>query len=132
MRHRNERGFTLLEVLIAFTVLALVTMTIFQTFGGGLSAVATAQKNTLVLAVLRSKLEAVGADIPLQVGVNRGVDVSGVSWEVVIHRYDRTPETFLKRGMQAYRVRAAASQRPGDGSSEHSISQTTIRFGPGR
>ena len=131
MQYRNETGFTLLEVLIAFTILALVTMTIFQTFGGGLSAVATAQKNTLVLAVLRSKLEAVGADIPLKTGVIQGVEVSGVSWEVEIRPYDGTPEIFLNRGMQAYWVRAAASQRLVDNSSARAISQTTLRFGRG-
>ena len=56
----GESGFTLLEVLVAFAVLAVLVVPILQVFGGGLGTTESARAYTTAALLARSKLAEVG------------------------------------------------------------------------
>jgi general secretion pathway protein I len=53
---RGERGFTLLEVVIAFTLLAAVLAVVLRLFSEGASGTAKAERRTIALLHAESKL----------------------------------------------------------------------------
>lgn len=67
MRFRN-RGFSLLEVLVAFVILALVLGTLMQIFAGGLRNIGLASEYQQAVLLGQSKLAAVGIELPLREG----------------------------------------------------------------
>ena len=59
-RGGDDAGFTLLEVLIAFAVLAVMLVPILQIFGGGLGVTQTARGYAEAALLARSKLAELG------------------------------------------------------------------------
>lgn len=82
----RRRGFTLIEVLVAFAILAVALTALFQVFSGGLGAIGTAERHSMATMLARSILDDVGAEIPLAVGEQRGELDDGFSWLVRIER----------------------------------------------
>ncbi len=82
VRACTGRGFTLLEVLVAFVIAALALAVLFHAGVGGLQAVQVASHYEQAVARARSHLaEAVHAS-PLVAGDWRGDDGGGFSWQV--------------------------------------------------
>jgi type II secretion system protein I len=83
----SQAGFTLLEVLVAFAVLAVMIVPILQVFGGGLGAVESARARSTAALLARSKLAEVGAGEILTEGETSGTsNVPGFRWRRTIVR----------------------------------------------
>ena len=78
---RGERGFTLLEVLVAFIVAALALAALYQGALGGLLASRTAGKVQEAVSRARSRLAALGGG-PVVAGEQAGDDGGGFGWRV--------------------------------------------------
>jgi general secretion pathway protein I len=78
-----ERGFTLLEVLVAFVIAALALGVLFQSIASGLGALSLADQYEQALSRARSRLAAVGA-ASLQPGVQSGDDGGGFRWQSTV------------------------------------------------
>jgi general secretion pathway protein I len=81
---KRQRGFTLIETLVAFTILALALVTLLQAFSFGLRGTARAEDNLQALLQARSLLAEVGQEIALADGLHQGVTEDGSEWEVAI------------------------------------------------
>jgi general secretion pathway protein I len=81
---RRERGFTLLEVVIAFTIAALALGVMFKAAIGGMTAVGTAGRYEEAISRAKSHLAAVGRDGPLSTGETQGDDGSDYHWRIRI------------------------------------------------
>jgi general secretion pathway protein I len=79
-------GFTLLEVLIALTVLAVSVGVLFTSFSMTASATRVAHRDIEVASAAQSVLARVGVDIPLRPGEQAG-RVGEFDWIVVIAPY---------------------------------------------
>jgi general secretion pathway protein I len=81
---RRGRGFTLVELLVALTLLAVVGGTLLQLFHSGLRTArqAAAQSHAVLLA--RSKLTELQAYQSLQPGTLSGSFDDGYRWEAVL------------------------------------------------
>jgi general secretion pathway protein I len=79
----SERGFTLLEVLIAFVIAALALGVMFDAALGGLRATTTASHYQEALSLARSHLAAVGV-LGITAREASGDDGRGFHWKVTI------------------------------------------------
>ena len=86
-RERNS-GFTLIEVLIAFAILAMVLGVVFRTLSTGLSHERTAGLVTARVLEARSILERLGADIALEEGTIEGRLATGEPWSLTVSLLD--------------------------------------------
>lgn len=80
----KHNGFTLLEILVAFTIMAVMLTTLLQAFGTGLRNLDRAQDYAIATMQARSVLEQVGSLIPLQPGEYDGELDNGSRWHVVV------------------------------------------------
>ncbi len=81
---REQRGFTLIEVLIAFAVLAMLLGAIYQTFSTGLIASARAERRAVAALHAQSVLAALGADGPISQGETAGELDGGYRWRTSV------------------------------------------------
>lgn len=81
--HR-QRGLTLIEVLVAFVVLALTLGVILQIFSGGLRNARLSDAYTRALLLAESRLEAVGSEQAVVPGETTGQLGEDLRWRVRI------------------------------------------------
>ncbi len=88
MKRKQNSGFTLIEVLIAFAILAMVLGVVFRTLSTGLSHERTAGLVTARVLEARSILERLGADIALEEGTIEGRLATGEPWSLTVSLLD--------------------------------------------
>lgn len=124
-----QGGFTLLEVLVAFSILVLTLGVLLEVFGGGLRAAGVAAEYTRATELARSTLAAVGIEHPLDVGVQSGNHDDRYRWEVHVEPYleaDEEPPP-VRVPVTLYRVRVDVFW--GDGAKERQFSLSSLRLG---
>ena len=75
-------GFTLLEVLIAFTILAIAMGALLQSFSAGVQASRLSEPYVTAMLQARSKLDEIGVERPLTTGERTGRFENGFVWTV--------------------------------------------------
>ena len=81
---RTERGFTLLEVIIAFVIMALIIGASFDIFSTGLRQAVLTGDYTGALVRAESRLAVIGASEPLAIGVKTGRFDQTYAWRTEI------------------------------------------------
>lgn len=90
-RVHGDRGFTLVEVLVAFLIGALALGALLRLVGVGLEATGSLDGRTTALLEARARLAAVGVAEPLVEGVTTGALADG-SWSVAIRAVETSPD----------------------------------------
>jgi general secretion pathway protein I len=86
---KTQRGFTLLEVLIAFAIAALSLTALAQIFSNALSATERAGGTTQATLIAQSKLAQVGTTFPLEDSTQAGDEQNGFyRWQLAITPYE--------------------------------------------
>ena len=78
----EDTGFTILEVLIAFTILGVAFVVLLQSFGTSFLALDRATEREPALMYAKSKLEEVGTLLPLEEGSYSGRFDESTTWVV--------------------------------------------------
>ncbi len=78
----RQRGFTLLEVLVALAIAALGLGALFQGTLGGIRAAEVAGRTQEALSRARSRLAVIGQAAPLAAEDRQGDDGGGYRWRV--------------------------------------------------
>lgn len=86
----GAQGFTLLEVLVAFMILALALGVAFEIFATGLRAGRGAEALTRAVLIAESRLARVGVETALAPGESAGEIDDGTRWRVDIR--EQPPE----------------------------------------
>jgi general secretion pathway protein I len=82
---RRAAGFSLLEVLVAFVILALVATALYRLFAGSLANVGAAEEYSRALLVAESVLAEVGGTKPLRAGERSGrVEDGQIDWKASV------------------------------------------------
>jgi general secretion pathway protein I len=87
-RGNRTRGFTLLEVLVAFTILAVGLVALLRAFSSGLRGLDAAETASIAVQHARSKMAEVGSVIPLEPGAEEGAFDDGFRWRVAIEPHE--------------------------------------------
>ncbi|HYP63997.1 MAG TPA: prepilin-type N-terminal cleavage/methylation domain-containing protein [Acidocella sp.] len=97
---RGDTGFTLLEVMAAFVIMALAAVVLYQAGVGGVAQGLTAARMQEAVVRAQSRLASVGTLTQLQPLQAGGDDGDGFSWQLAI-----VPEQS-EDGLTLYDVRA--------------------------
>lgn len=89
---RRVSGFSLLEVLVAFVILAMVMGTLMQIFQGGLRNASLAGEYQQAVLLGQSKLATLGVELPLKPAELNGQFDSNFRWQMSIRPYIDTEQ----------------------------------------
>lgn len=105
MCRTSHRGFTLIEVLVAFLILALSLTVLMRIFSGGLRNVGLAEDYAQAVLVAEAQLAATGVVEPLAIGETTGDWDERFRWQRLIDPYQPWEEgETLNAPVTAYRV----------------------------
>jgi len=133
-RRPRAAGFSLLEVLVAFVVLALVGTALFRLFSAALGNAAAADDYSRATLYAESRLASIGVEAALREGADQGTSEDGrYAWAVKIEPYTppgTTPD--LERvgatlPVQLWRI-AVTVTWPGTFGNVRTIQLSTVRL----
>lgn len=81
-RAGKDRGFTLIEVLVAFLILSFSLAALFNLFSGSLDSVQRGEDYARAVAVARAELARIDADGPDAAKADTGEAEDGYRWEI--------------------------------------------------
>jgi general secretion pathway protein I len=126
-------GFSLIEVLVAFVILALVGTALFRVFSGALGNASLADEYSRATLYAESRIAGIGVETPLREGTLQGTSDDGYyAWTVQVEPYTPPGITPAMQGtVDAMAVRlwrlAVTVRWPGAPGSERSIALATER-----
>jgi general secretion pathway protein I len=132
----TSAGFSLLEVLAAFVVLALVGTALFRIFSGALGNASLSDEYTRATLYAESRLASPGVETPLREGTQQGTSDDGkYAWTTQIAPYRvpaSTPELDAATDLMPVRLwRIAVTVRwPGVAGNDRSMVLVTERLAP--
>jgi len=107
---RGSRGFTLLEVMLAFVIFALSFATVLEIMAGSMRSVRRASDDTEVALFAQSLIDLVGTEIPVEEGAYNGTGMDRYDWQLEIYPYApaggdvSSQELAELSGIELYRV----------------------------
>lgn len=131
----RSRGFTLLEVLVAFVIFALSFSVVLEIIAGSMRSTVRARDYSEAALLAQSLMERVGSELPLEAGAFQGETEDGFTWVIEISDFEginedtRTLELAEMVNARLYWV--DLNLKWGDGRRERDVKFTTIRSGLG-
>lgn len=115
---RRARGFTLIEVVVAFVLLSLVLATSYEIFSSGFARVADLEDYSRATVVAQSMLAATGLEEALKEGETQGdTEDRRFHWVVTVRRTDEglDPSRPAPSVYALYRVDVTVTWRGANG-----------------
>ena len=124
---RRQSGYTLIEVLVAFMILALALSVLMRIFSGGLRSVSVSSDYATATLIAESHLAAAGIDDRLRPGEISGTEGERFAWTVSVEDYlPRPGYRSTVKGIDAYLVTVTVEWPNGDNTRR--IGFSTIRL----
>jgi general secretion pathway protein I len=131
-----SRGFSLIEVLAAFVILALVGTALFRIFAGALGNASLSDEYSRATLFAESRLASPGVETPLREGAQQGTSDDGkYAWTSSIQPYrtqGSTPDLDAAVDLMPVRLWriAVTVSWPGVAGIDRSIALATVRLAP--
>ena len=132
----EQRGFSLLEILVAFSILALSLGVLMQIFSGSLRNADMTHDQAQAVVLAQSLLSAAGAETPLAPGESSGVHTGKFRWLLRVSPFldeARAGETATVRQplpLELWEVTARVAWGGISGSPERAVTLSTLRVQP--
>jgi len=126
----RRKGFTLIEVVVAVTIMAVALGALLPAFGTGLRGSRAVEDRSRLIAAAQSRLADVGAGIPLAPGRYEGETETG-TWRVEVAGAVGDAGAGLRSGALRrpdLRLYAVHVRITGEGGARERL--TTLRLGP--
>jgi len=130
MRSKKQQGFSLLEILVAFSILALSLGIILKIFSAGLQTASLAENYTLAVEIAESLRAKIGEEQKLALGESSGQENEYFNWTVQVTsmELDISPQLSPSLAAQIVQVKVIVSW--GDENNPRSIDLTTLKLMP--
>ena len=131
--NRRERGFTLIEVVVAFVLLTLVLSVSFEIFTRGMARAGDLDDRARALVVAQSRLGLAGLEEGWNEGVTTGeTDDHRYQWTMTVKRADELANSAdgkpASSAYTMYRVDVRVAWRGADGR-DHALDLATLATG---
>jgi general secretion pathway protein I len=102
----GQGGFSLLEILIAFSIMALSLGILLRIFSGGVNTATIAEEYTTAVQIAESLMAQTGSEIPLRSEHISGVKDEKYNWQLDIRPYKLSAETMDAKavGVELYKI----------------------------
>lgn len=87
LKMNKQRGFSLLEILIAFSILALSLGILLKIFSSGINMAGVAEEYTSAVQIAETLMAQTGVETALQPGQSSGLLNDKYNWQVVVSPY---------------------------------------------
>ncbi|MFU8787967.1 MAG: type IV pilus modification PilV family protein [Methylobacter sp.] len=94
MKLNKQRGFSLLEILIAFSILALSLGILLKIFSAGVNTAGVAEDYTAAVQIAEALMAKTGVETPLQPGDSDGLEHDKYRWQVSISPFQFVAENL--------------------------------------
>jgi general secretion pathway protein I len=81
---KPHKGFSLLEILVAFSIMAVALTIVLRIFGSGVNAAVVSEEYSIAVQIAESLMARVGVETPLEAGEMSGVEADLYEWQVRI------------------------------------------------
>jgi general secretion pathway protein I len=81
---RQPKGFSLLEILVAFAIMAVALTIVLRIFGSGVNNAVISEEYSLAVQIAESIMARTGVETPLQIGEISGTEADKYDWLVRI------------------------------------------------
>jgi general secretion pathway protein I len=129
---RTSKGFTLIEVVVAFALLTLVFAVGFEIFAGGLARAGALDERSRALEVARSRQAIAGVEDPLKEGQSQGESADPrFRWTTTVTPFEVQHDPSLPVVMAAYALYRVETRVDWHGADEkdHTIALSTLQLG---
>lgn len=125
----RQQGFSLLEILIAFSILALSLGILLRVFSGGVNTATVAEDYTVAVQIAESLIAKTGSEIPLKDHQSSGLENEKYQWSLTVSPYFLGSESIDPKNaaVQLYKVNVTVVW--GDGENDgRQIQLTTLKL----
>jgi len=128
LRLECNRGFTLMEVLVAFMVMAIAMVVVMQLFSGGLKSAALSSDYMHGIFHAQQKMEELLVEDPIIAGSRSGQFEDGYKWEAQIEHRMLETDFGHRLPVDAYHISLKVTWQRGGRSRDFEIK--TLTLGP--
>lgn len=129
-RSKNQQGFSLLEILVAFSILALSLGIILKIFSAGLQTASLAENYTLAVEIAESLLAKTGEEEKLALGESSGQENEYFNWRVQVTAMELDISPQLPPSLAAQIVQVKVIVSWGNENNPRAIDLTTLKLMP--
>ena len=125
----KQQGFSLLEILIAFSILALSLGILLKIFSAGVNTAVVAEDYTAAVQIAESLMAKTGVETPLQAGQDSGLENEKYHWLVDITPFVFNPENVDTSAITAvlFKVKVIVSWGD-DNANDRQVELTTLKL----
>jgi general secretion pathway protein I len=124
----EDKGFTLIESLVALIIMVTVATMLYQGLSSGLRVSGAAEGSETALRVAKARLAELGIETPLQPGTQEGQD-GDILWQTTVWPYTAQDPTDPITQQNPYWARVKVTWRQGSSDRPRSLELTTLKLG---
>lgn len=124
----QQAGFSLLEILIAFSILALSLGILLNIFSGGLRRTIVAEEYQQAVTIAQAKMASAGVEFPMDEGQKKGQVLERFNWTLIVEPLNTNDVATASEamGIQVYQVISRVQWMAGD--NDRQIELTSIKL----